>query len=110
MINETATDGGVMNTRHPGTITGRMTAAFLLVAVAGCGNPSQPTSVVPSEIALRGTATATSAAITAAGYSCATPTHNQGFTFELCQRPAPTGDLVPPDSMIRIYSRPDDSV
>jgi hypothetical protein len=88
----------------------RICATFLLVVVAGCANTNEPTSAVPSEIALGGTATATSAAITSAGYACATPTHNQGFTFELCQRPQPTGDFVPPDSMIRIYSRSDDSV
>lgn len=91
-------------------MTRQISAAFLLVVVAGCGNTSQPTSTEPSEIALGGSASATSASISAAGYSCGTPTHNQGFTFELCQRPQPTGDLVPPDSMIRIYSRPDDSV
>jgi len=99
-----------MNARNTRTHIQWIGAAFVFVAVAGCANTSPPTSAAPSEIALGGTATATSAAIAAAGYACGTPGHGPAFTTQLCQRPGPTDELVPPDSMIRIYSRPDGSV
>jgi hypothetical protein len=99
-----------MRTRHHGTMIGRLGAGFLVLALAGCASTNQATPALPGEIALGGSATATSAVISAAGYSCGTPGHGPVFTTQLCQRPGPTEELVPPDSMIRIYSRPDDSV
>ena len=100
---------GATPTWNPFLMLRRLSGCVVLIAVAGCGSTIQP-SATPGGLALGGSATATSAAISAAGYACAAPTHNASLTFELCQRPQPTENLVPPDSMIRIYSRPDGSV